>query len=345
MKKKEAHTVAQIDRLWNVICTKCDLDAAELRPEAQVAMELVIGVVSAVGVFTLLYAAVILVCTLYQYAIYNFSYDAYKGDWAVVTGASGDIGGALVLALAKRGVNVLLLARSVDKMTDVAKEAQHKYKVQTQVHAFDFAQADEEQWQALQQVACAKSPSILINNVGISLEMPTDLVDVEDALIQRMVKVNIESTNRMTKMLLPAMRQQKKGIIVCLASGGGAVTPAPMLTPYAGTKAYNDAFAVSLSGEVRRDGVHVHSLTPFFVAGSMAKMRPSLSVPAPTTFAESALCQIASSPRLNPHWVHHVMAAAVRALPLREQTRRVDALHRAIRARALRKKHRAAKRQ
>ncbi|PXF49729.1 Very-long-chain 3-oxoacyl-CoA reductase [Gracilariopsis chorda] len=305
---------------------------------------LVMTVLSAVGSATVVYAVVALLKTIYHYGVYKFSFRSYGGEWAVVTGASGGIGAEFCRRLAARGVNIILLARSVDKMKQLAQECESKYSVETVVHGFDFGAAEEEQWATLKQVVMSKSATILINNVGISFEMPTDFIDVDEQLIERMMLVNIRSTNRMTKMVLPHMVSSKKGIIMCLSSGGGAVTPAPMLSPYAGTKAYNDAFAVSLNGELRPHGVHVHSLTPFFVEGSMAKMRRSFTVPTAERFVENALSQVASSPRLNPYWVHYMMGTAVRALPLQQQTERVATLHSSIRKRALRKQERLAKR-
>ncbi|PXF40298.1 Very-long-chain 3-oxoacyl-CoA reductase [Gracilariopsis chorda] len=124
---------------------------------------------------------------------------------------------------------------------------------------------------------------------GHSFEMPTDFIDMDEHSIERMMLVNIRSTNRMTKMVLPHMVSSKKGIIMCLSSGGGAVMPAPMLSPYTGTKTYNDAFAVSLNGELRPHGVHEHSLTPFFAEGSMAKMPRSCTVPKAERIVKNAL--------------------------------------------------------
>lgn len=273
----------------------------------------------------------------------SFSFSRYKGDWAVVTGASAGIGEAFVLGLAKRGLNVALLARSKDKLDTIAKTCESKYGVKTLVHPFDFAAASDPDWASLADVLSALKVTVLVNNVGVNVEHPTEFVDMSRADVSRIVDVNIGATNVMTALLLPGMIDVGRGVIFCLSSGGGAITPAPLLAPYAGTKAYNDSFAVALSGEVAEKGVHVHSLTPFFVESSMAKMRRSFTVPSATEFAESALRQIGSgSPRLNPYWVHQVMAGAITLLPLESQVKYVADLHRKIRKRALRKKERIA---
>lgn len=274
--------------------------------------------------------------TIFHYALGNFSYSKYKGEWAVITGASAGIGAGIARRLSKRGVNVALLARSVDKMNEVAKQCAEN-DVKTKVIQFDFAQASSEDWSQLASTLKALSPTILVNNVGVNVEFPTPFVDLEDQFVSQMITINIESTNRMTRLLLPHMITANHGIVLCLSSGGGAVTPAPFLSPYAGTKAYNDAFATSLAGEVPA-GVHVHSLTPFFVESSMAKMRKAFTVPSADEFAEATLRLVSSSPRLQPYWVHMVIQCALMALPLSMQVKYVADLHRKIRVRALRKK-------
>lgn len=285
--------------------------------------------------------AVRLVYTILHYALGNFSYTKYKGEWAVITGASAGIGAGMARRLSKRGINVALLARSIDKLKVVADECS-KNGVDTKIIPFDFAEALVSDWNELESTLKALGPTILINNVGVNVSFPTDFVDVDENILSQMLTVNIQSTNRMTRLLLPYMIERNHGIVLCLSSGGGAVTPAPLLAPYAGTKAYNDAFAVSLAGEVPSD-VHIHSLTPFFVESAMAKMRKSFSVPSADAFAEAALRLVSSSPRLQPYWVHMVMELAITALPLGLQVKYVADLHRKIRVRALRKKERQEK--
>lgn len=282
-----------------------------------------------------------LLSTILHYALGNFSYSKYKGEWAVITGASAGIGAGIARRLSKRGVNVALLARSVDKLNIVAKQCVEN-GVDTKVIRFDFAQASSEDWNQLSSTLKSLSPTILVNNVGVNVEFPTPFVEVEDQFVAQMVKVNVESTNRMTSLLLPHMVSTNHGIVLCLSSGGGAVTPAPLLSPYAGTKAYNDAFATSLAGEVP-SGVHVHSLTPFFVESSMAKMRKAFTVPSADEFAEATLRLVSSSPRLQPYWVHMVLQCAITAFPLSFQVKYVADLHKNIRKRALRKKEQQAK--
>lgn len=286
--------------------------------------------------------AVFVIFAVYHYAAYTFSYAKFKGDWAVVTGASAGIGAGMARGLARRGINVVLIARSEEKLTAVADECRAA-GVNTKVLTFDFANAADDAWASLQNELHQLKPSILVNNVGINVEFPTEFVDMSKNDIDRIITINVVTTNRMTAALLPDMLKCKRGLVFCLSSGGGAVLPAPLLAPYAGTKAYNDAFAVSLSGEVKNCGVFVHSLTPFFVESAMAKMRRSFTVPSADLFADSALRLAGSSPRLQPYWVHYILALGLTALPLSAQVSYIANSHRSIRNRALRKKEKLAK--
>lgn len=295
-----------------------------------------------IGVVTLAGLLIWLIATVFHYTVYRFSYEKFKGKWAVVTGASAGIGAGMARALARRGINVVLIARSEDKLTFVAEEC-HAKGVETKVMKFDFANASRDDWASLLEQLRSLSPLILVNNVGVNVEMPTEFIDMALAEVERIVTVNISATNAMTSALLPGMLERGRGIILCLSSGGGPIAPAPLLAPYAGTKAYNDAFAIALNGELSKRGVNVHSLTPFFVESSMAKMRKSFTVPSPDQFAEAALRLVGSSPRLQPYWVHYAIGFAITLLPLSKQVSYVAGLHRNIRKRALRKKERIAK--
>lgn len=305
--------------------------------------EQVLQAAGAVALATLAVRALSFLWTYFLAPAHNFK--VYQGTWAVVTGASSGIGAGFTRRLAASGMRVCVVARSAARLAPVAAEAKAAGAEDVRVVEFDFANAGPEEYARLRGEIAALDGgvSVLVNNVGVNVDFPTEYAEMEAEDVDRIVKVNVESTNKMTAMCLPGMLDARRGVVFTLSSGGGVVSPAPLLAAYAGTKAYNDAFAVALAGEVAARGVLVHSLTPFFVESKMAKMRASLTVPTPDAFAKAALAQAGGGVRANPHWVHAVMAAGIRALPLKTQIKYVTDMHRNIRKRALRKAARLAK--
>lgn len=304
--------------------------------------EVTMTILAIVGMIVITRIILQLLSFLNQYFIHKFSYVKYKSEWAVITGASAGIGAGMAKALARKGINLILIARTQSKLQAIADECSNGYGVTAKIVSFDFSSATPEDFQTLYNEEIKPlSPTILINNVGINVEFPTDFKDMTHDEISNIVKVNINSTNIMTSYLLPEMINKSRGIIICLSSAGGAVTPAPMLACYAGTKAYNDSFAVSLSGEVSKYGVNVHSLTPFFVESAMAKMRRSIKVPSADHFAGYALNMVGcGTPRLQPYFIHKIMQTILTKFPLKMQVDYIDGLHRNMRKRALKKKGR-----
>lgn len=89
------------------------------------------------------------------------------GDWAVVTGASDGIGRALAIALARRGLRLVLIARSADKLAAVRDEiARAAPRADVVVHVADFARTDI--YEGIAAALAGKDVSLLVNNVGVS---------------------------------------------------------------------------------------------------------------------------------------------------------------------------------
>eukprot|EP01105_Mastigella_eilhardi_P022970 TRINITY_DN5737_c0_g1_i2.p1 TRINITY_DN5737_c0_g1~~TRINITY_DN5737_c0_g1_i2.p1 ORF type:complete len:146 (-),score=40.90 TRINITY_DN5737_c0_g1_i2:693-1130(-) len=101
--------------------------------------------------------------------VYRFDWSPYRGEWGVVTGASDGLGKAYAMELARRKVNVVLIARRQQVLEEVAKSVREAHGVQTRCIAADFASADlNELYNGIKEKLADIAPHVLVlvNNVG-----------------------------------------------------------------------------------------------------------------------------------------------------------------------------------
>ncbi|CEO98839.1 unnamed protein product (mitochondrion) [Plasmodiophora brassicae] len=278
-------------------------------------------------------AVVGVACTVYAlHAVLRFawvyllrpasSFKAYNptgASWAIVTGASEGIGRAFALSLAKRGMHVVLVSRSRDKLDAVANDITGLYpKTRTLTIPCDASAPN-----AVQTVVAALPSdmdlTVLVNNVGVSEALPSELSTMDPAVIQRIIQVNVTFTTLLTAALIPRLQHadgRTRAAIINMSSLS-AVVPVPLHSVYAGSKAYIDTWSRCLSGELRPYRFDVLSCTTAYVQTSMSGFRrTSLMVIAPGQAAEDALgkvsCGIAS---LAPSAVHAVLQRVSLMLP------------------------------
>ena len=183
----------------------------------------------------------------------------WKGKWALITGASAGIGVALAEELAAGGTHLLLTARRLDRLQEVAKSLAKKHGVQIQVFAADLAQ--REATQQIFEFAREKGlrVDLLINNAGFGQygEVP----QVETQRLLDMVEVNCTAVVHLTRLFLPDMVARRSGDILILASTA-AFQAVPYISTYAATKAFDLFFAEGLAEEMKPHGIRVCALCP-----------------------------------------------------------------------------------
>jgi short-subunit dehydrogenase len=177
----------------------------------------------------------------------------------LVTGASSGIGLELTKVFAREGYNLILVARSGDKLNALAAQLGTQFGTQTKVIAKDLsiASAPDEVFKEVQ--AAGIRVDVLVNNAGFATYGLFAERDVQSQL--QMMQVNMVALTHLTRLFLPPMLEHGSGKILNVASTA-AFQPGPLMAVYCATKAYVLSFSESIAEEVRESGVTVSVLCP-----------------------------------------------------------------------------------
>ena len=177
----------------------------------------------------------------------------------LITGASSGIGAAFARKLATRGRNLLLVARSEDKLIALCNELGRLTSIRAQYVALDLEQPDA----AAQLLEETKKRELeidmLINNAGFGSMGDFAKLDLKREL--EIIQLNIRALVDLTHHFLLPMRERKHGAIINVASTAG-FQGVPYMATYAATKAFVLSFSEALWDENRQYGVHVMALCP-----------------------------------------------------------------------------------
>jgi short-subunit dehydrogenase len=175
------------------------------------------------------------------------------GPWAVITGASDGTGAAFADQLAGLGLNLVLIARKLDALSQLAKSLEEAHGVQTRTASIDLYQPDA--GAKVLAAAAGLEIGLFVSNAGAdtnnSLFLDAPLSAWRD-LVQRNVLAVMEATYGFAK----AMRDRKRGGLIFMSSGA-ALGGAPRVAVYGGTKAFDMTFAEALWAELKSHGIDV----------------------------------------------------------------------------------------
>ena len=189
-----------------------------------------------------------------------------QGKTALITGASSGIGLAFAEALAARGLHLLLVARSEDKLRELATRLTKAHPIKVEVLV-----ADLEQPGAAQKVfdAATKTGSVdlLINNAGFGKW--GEFLDFDRETYASMVQLNVTALTELTHLFLPHLLSNK-GLGVINVGSTASLVPVPYAGVYAATKAYVLSLTEALYGEYASKGLHFMTLCPGGTATNFA---------------------------------------------------------------------------
>jgi len=178
---------------------------------------------------------------------------------ALVTGASSGIGEAFARALAARGDDLVIVARSTGKLEALATELRAQHGVRVDVISADLAQPDAAAGVVAEVAARGIEIGTLINNAGFGSYGAFAALDA--ARERDEIMVNVLGLASLTRAFLPAMIARRSGRIVNVGSTA-SFQPVPYMATYGGTKAFVLSFTEALAEEVRAQGVRVLALCP-----------------------------------------------------------------------------------
>ncbi len=182
---------------------------------------------------------------------------------ALITGASSGIGLELARFHASKGGDVVLVARSRDKLESIKQELQTKHGVKAYVIAEDLADPGSADRVFAATETLGLSIDILINNAGFGGH--GKFVERNLQAEQAMMQVNIVTLTNLTHHYLKGMVASRRGRVLNVSSTASFM-PGPLQAVYYATKAYVTSFTQAIAEEVREYGVTATALCPGAVA-------------------------------------------------------------------------------
>ncbi len=185
---------------------------------------------------------------------------------ALITGASTGIGAALAREFASNGHDLILVARSLGKLQELADTLSAQHGIHAEVISQDLGAMDAAETLSAEVQRRGLTVDILVNNAGLLFE--GQYWETPLASHQQLMQVNIGAVMALTHLFLPEMLARGQGRVLNLASTS-AFQPVPYLASYAASKAFVLSFSEALAIELKGKGVTVTVLCPGFTETEM----------------------------------------------------------------------------
>jgi uncharacterized protein len=183
---------------------------------------------------------------------------------AIVTGASSGLGLEFARLLARDGANVVLVARSGDKLEKIAADLRAQFRVNVEIVVQDLGTVDATACVVERVSAC----DVLVNNAGFANH--GRFWELSAETIREELLLDVVTLTELTRAYLPGMRDRGKGRVLNVASTAGFL-PGPYMAVYYAAKAYVISFSQAIAEELRGSGVSVTCLCPGATATGFAE--------------------------------------------------------------------------
>jgi short-subunit dehydrogenase len=235
-----------------------------------------------------------------------------KAGFTLITGASSGIGEAFAKELAKRKHNLVLAARSADKLQEMSNELSRAHGIECRHLPVDLSVAGAAERVVAFTTGGGLEVDWLINNAGFGTYGKFCDLPLEREL--EMIRLNVSALVALTHHYLGAMLKRKRGVIVNVASTAG-FQPVPYLTTYAATKAFVLNFTQALAYECEGTGVFVSCLCPGTTATRFHEVAGMQNCPAAQSPGLRAAGRAYRGPR---ETAEQVVATALHAIEKRQ---------------------------
>ena len=237
----------------------------------------------------------------------------------LITGASGGIGEAFAGRLAAEKHNLVLVARSGDKLQQICDELESKHGVTADYIVLDLTEfeADKQLFEETEKNGI--EIDWLINNAGFG--SMGDFAGLELDRELQMIDLNISALVALTHRYLQGMRERRRGTIINVSSAAG-FQPIPFMATYAATKAFVTAFSEAIAEENRPYGVQVLALCPgstetnFHEAAGMDRALAVKGQETPEQVVETAMNAVGTGrSKIVSGWANWAVASVTNLVP------------------------------
>ncbi|MEM9484697.1 MAG: SDR family oxidoreductase [Cyanobacteria bacterium P01_F01_bin.116] len=252
---------------------------------------------------------------------------------ALITGASGGIGYELAKVFAQNEYDLILVARSTDKLQRIQTKLVQAHGVQVDVLGQDLSQTDGplQLWEQVQQQGL--TVDVLVNNAGFGDYGP--FVDCDWSKHSALLQLNMVSLTHLTRLFLPPMLERGYGKILNVASTA-AFQPGPFMAAYYASKSYVMSFTEALAHELEGTGITVTVLCPGPTRGTDFQARAELgdveffkglNLPDAAAVAQFGYDALERNQRVAVHgWLNRLLIFTNRIMPRQMVTNAVGQL-------------------